>query len=276
MKRAVPVLVALLLLVASASAAVAARPTGFGPSLPRTSIDHRDAPPKPQIHVVYVVPSDGVDRSLDTNGALTNSVAAFQRWLAIQTGGEALQFDTFRRSLDITFLRLESTDAEIASNGPFVREALEAALDAAGLDDPDKIYAAYYDGTSTFSCGGGAWPPLITGNVAAMYLHGLPEAPVTCDSVSFAPAGGDPTYLEFGMLHEIMHTLGFVPDCAPNEWRNGHVSDTADDLMWGGDTPWAPNGWGGVVLDAGHDDYFQTDILGCLDFADSAYLQRWR
>ncbi len=275
MKRAIPALVVILLLLATASSA-SARSAGFGPPLPRSSVDRRDASHKPQVHVVYVVPSDGVDRSLDTDGTLTNSVAAFERWLAVQTGGQALRMDTYRRSLDVTFLRLGSSDAEIASNGPFVREALELAFDAAGLNDPDKIYAAYYDGTSTYSCGGGAWPPIILGNVAAMYLHGLPQGPIPCDSVSFTSPGGGPMYLEFGMLHEIMHSLGFVPSCAPNEWRNGHVSDSADDLMWGGDTPWAPSGWSAVVLDAGHDDYFRTSIPGCLDFADSAYLQRWR
>jgi hypothetical protein len=205
---------------------------------------------------------------------LTNSVAAFERWLAAQTGGQALRFDTFRRSLDITFVRLNQSDAEIAASGAFVREAIETALHSAGLNSPTKVYAAYYDGTSTFSCGGGAWPPLIVGNVAAMYLHGLPDSAIPCDTNSFAVAGGRPAYLEFGMLHEILHTLGFVATCAPNQWRNGHVFDSADDLMWGGDTPWAPSGWDAMVLDAGHDDYFATVIPGCLDFADSRYLTR--
>jgi hypothetical protein len=109
-----------------------------------------------------------------------------------------------------------------------------------------------------------------------MYLHGLPQGPIPCDSNDFAAEGAAPTYLEFGMLHELMHTLGLVPTCAAHEWRNGHVSDDANDLMWAGDTAWAPDGWGGVVLDSGRDDYYRAPIPGCLDLADSRFLSRWR
>jgi len=171
---------------------------------------------------------------------------------------------------------MSQTDAEVASHGAFVREEIEAELHAAGFNRSNKLYAAYYDGTSTWSCGGGAWPPLIVGNVAAMYLHGLPQGPVTCDSNQLAASDAPPTYLEFGMLHEIMHTLGFVPTCATHEWRNGHVSDDANDLMWGGDTPWAPGGWDAVVLDAGRDDYYRSPSPSCLDLADSPFLTRWK
>ena len=175
-----------------------------------------------------------------SNGTLAGSVDSFQGWLSDKTGGQALRLDTYQGALDVTFLRLDQTDAEIAAEGAFVRDLLEDELDAAGFDDPDKLYAVYYDGTSTFACGGGAWPPTLPGNVAAMYLNGLPGSAVPCASNPFASASEPPTYQEFAMLHEIMHTLGFVPTCAPNHWRAGHVSDEPNDLMWAGDGPWAP------------------------------------
>ena len=276
MRRIVVLLLAVVFLVFGSVRGVAARSASYGPALARSTVDRRDVSRAPQVHVLYVLPSDGVDRHLDTDGTLSNSVASFQRWLSAQTGGKALRFDTFHRSLDVTFFRMSQTDAEVASHGAFVREEIEAELHAAGFNRSNKLYAAYYDGTSTWSCGGGAWPPLIVGNVAAMYLHGLPQGPVTCDSNRLAADGAAATYLEFGMLHEIMHTLGFVPTCATHEWRNGHVSDDSNDLMWGGDTPWAPDGWGAVVLDAGRDDYYQAPTSACPDLADSPFLGRWR
>ncbi|MDQ6745559.1 MAG: hypothetical protein M3Z27_06060 [Actinomycetota bacterium] len=69
------------------------------------------------------------------------------------------------------------------------------------------------------------------------------------------------------MLHEILHTLGFVPTCAPHFTRNGHVSDRATDLMYAGPLPWQPS-----VLDVGHDDYYATGRTDCLDLAASPFL----
>jgi hypothetical protein len=264
-------------LAASARPAGAAKPTSpaLGPPLPRLSADRPDdARGKAQIHALYVLPSDGADRALDTSGTLRNSVLSFENWLAGKAKGRFLRLDTFEGSLDVTFVRLARTDAEIAAFGAFMRDEIEAEIEAAGFTDENKIYAVYYDGTSTFSCGGGAWPPTLPGSVAALYLNGLPESPVPCASNQFAGPGGAPTYLEFAMLHEIMHTLGFVPTCAPNQWRAGHVSDDPDDLMWAGDSAWVPSGWSNVVLDSGNDDYYKSRIRGCLDFNRSRFLTR--
>ncbi len=261
------------LIVGSASAA---EPVAYGTTLERSTLDRPDDTAERQVHVMYVVPRDGADRALDTNGTLKNSVSSFQRWLAAKTKGKALRFDTFNGSLDITFFRLSRTDSEIASNGPFVRDQLESELKQAGRLTSPKIYAVYYDGRSTFSCGGGAWPPALPGTVAALYLNGLPDAPVSCSSNAFATAGAPPTYLEFAMLHEIFHTVGFVPTCAPHHVRSGHVSDDPNDLMWAGDGNWAPAGWANVVLDSGHDDYYNAHVRGCLDFRKSPLLAKWR
>ena len=238
----------------------------------RAAADRIDDVGGAQVHVMYVLPSDRPDRSLDLNGTLAGSVESFQGWLADKTGGQALRLDTYQGALDVTFLRLDQTDAEIAAEGAFVRDLLEDELLAAGFSAPGKLYAVYYDGTSTFACGGGAWPPTLDGNVAAMYLNGLPTGPVPCASNPFATASQPPTYLEFAMLHEVMHTLGFVPTCAPNHHRDGHVSDEPNDLMWAGDGPWVPGGWGAVVLDENNDDYFDAGIGSCLDLSESAFL----
>ena len=81
-------------------------------SLPRSTVDRADDFVGLQVHVIYAVPSDGIDRAFDTSGGIESSTASYQTWLAGQTGGRALRFDTYQGSLDITFQRLPRPDAE--------------------------------------------------------------------------------------------------------------------------------------------------------------------
>jgi hypothetical protein len=237
-------------------------------ALPRSLIDRPDPSKKPQIHAIYVLPSDGLDRGFDKNRTIQRSVKGFLRWLLKETGRKSLRVDTFRGSLDVSFHRLSITDAQVASSGPFVRDQLEAALEAAGFNAPRKIYAVYYDGHSTFACGGGAWPPVLPGNVAALYLLGEPPGAPPCSTNTLGAR--PPGYFEFAMIHEIMHTMGFVPTCAPHQTLRGHVSDSPRDLMWAGDTPWELP----PVLDFGRDDYYKARLPGCLNLAKSKFLTR--
>ena len=264
---------ALAMPVAVASAAGSATgPLSFGADLGRSTVDRPDDVVGSQFHLLYVLPKDGADRSFDVNGSIKNSVTAFAGWFLNTAGGRALRFDTFHGSLDISFLRLSRTDAQMAAYGANVRDQIEVDTKKAGFNTANKIYAVYYDGTSSFACGGAFWPPALAGNVVALYLRGLPNSAVPCDTQPFASAGGPPTYREFSMLHELMHGLGMVPTCAPHQWRSGHVSDNADDLMWAGDGNWVPDGWSNVVLDYGHDDYYGHSNTGCPDLQDSSYL----
>ena len=175
----------------------------------------------------------------------------------------------YNGELDITFFQMSRTDDEIADEGAFVRDAIEEEIEAAGFDDQNKLYAVYYDGTSTFACGGGAFPPDLEGSVGAMYLNGLPDGPVPCRTNPFAQEGGDPGYMEYAMLHELVHTLGFVPACAPNNNRVSHTGTPANDLMYAGDDPWDLVD---VVLDEDNDDYYGHDALDCIDLEDSPFL----
>jgi len=237
-------------------------------ALPRALQDRPNEVLGPQIHFMYVVPRDGVDRQLDSSGTIEGSVTSFLRWFARQTGGPTLRIDTHDGSLDVTFVRLAASDAAIASRGAFVRNAVEEELHGLGFNRPDTIYSVYYDGSSTYSCGGAAWPPVVPGNVVVMYLHGRPPGFPACDSNGFAGPNDAPGYWEYAMLHDTIHALGVVPTCAPHHTLNGHVSDSPSDLMYSGDAPWTFP----LRLDIGHDDYFRHGHANCLDLADSAYL----
>ena len=237
------------------------------PAAVRSTADRTDDFAGYQIHVMYVLPSDGIDYNLDTNGAIASSVAATQKWFAAQTRGtRRLRFDTSNGELDISFFRLARTDAAIAGFGAYVRDQIQLEINAAGFNHPEKIYAVYYGGSSTHACGGGAWPPTLTGNVVALYLRGRPPGARPCAGHGLAASGDLPGYWEFSLIHEFFHTLGAVAACAPHHTRSGHVSDDPRDLMYAGDRPWRPS-----MLDVGNDDYFNHNT-GCLDVAKSVFI----
>ena len=220
-----------------------------------------------QVHFMYVLPADGTDEALDTNGAIARSISAFQTWLGQQTGGRRLRVDTLAGAPDITFYRMPQSDAPIAASGAFVRDRIEAQLKAAGFNAPGKIYAVFYGGSSTRACGGGAWPPTLPGIVAALYLKGMPPGAPPCAT---NPVGANPSvpgYMDYAILHETLHTIGIVGTCAPHHTRAGHVSDDPRDLMYAGDQPWRPS-----LLDIGHDDYYGHGRADCPDLATSGWL----
>jgi hypothetical protein len=177
-----------------------------------------------------------------------------------------MKLDTSGGELDVTFRRLGQTDAQLAARGVFIRDAIEQELRAAGFDRPGKIYAVYYDGSSTAACGGGAWPPSLPGNVGAVYMRATFGAGFPCYDPTLSRAGLQ--IMDFAVVHEVLHTMGFVPSCAAHHTRAGHVSDSPTDLMYAGDQPWRPS-----VLDVGRDDYYHAHRLGCLELAESPYLE---
>ena len=222
----------------------------------------------PQLRLVYVLPSDGPDQGLDVNGQIETSFAAVQRWLIRQSGGKRIRLDTFQGSPDILFARLSRTDAQMRAFGAFVRDEIEQELMDAGLFVPGKVYLAYYGGSSNYSCGSGAWPPALPGQLGALYLNGEPPGSGPCNANLVGFSEAEPRYWEFGGMHEVMHTLGIVSTCGTNQTSTGHTSDSPQDLMWAGPQPWQP-----TFLDVNRDDYYQHGIPGCLDLASSPYVE---
>jgi hypothetical protein len=223
-----------------------------------------------QVHVFYVLPSDGVDRGVDTNSVLVNTVGSFLTWLGGQTGGRLLQMDTYQGTLDITSVRLGRSNATMVGYDPFVRDTIEKDLATAGFAAANKIYAVYYDGGSNFACGGGSWPPTLPGRVGALYLQATVANAPPCNSNSFASSPTSPPgYLEFAMIHELMHVQGFVSSTAPNFALGGHVNTDPTDLMYAGPLPWQPS-----VLDINKQNYYNPNGLpgGIQNFAESPFL----
>lgn len=220
-----------------------------------------------QIHAVYAVPSDLSDRHYDTDGSIAYSLTAIDTWFYKQTGQrQRLNLDRVGGAIDITFVRLAQTDAQLRTAGIHQRDRLEDILKQRGFRSPRKLYAVYYDGTHATTCADGAYPPSLPGTVAAAYLRAQPPGWTPCDTYPWAGDGQAPAYRDFTMLHEIVHTLGFTPATAAHHTRQGHTSISPTDLMYAGDEPWRT-----AVLDAAGEIY-NHGRPGELDLARSAFL----
>ena len=258
--RACSALVAALVV----AAAIAAFMPSDASALGRVYTDRADDFGGPQIHVLYVIPRDAVHRDVDKDGTIANSIASAQTWLRGQTGGRSLRVDTFGGELDVTYVWLPRYDSMLAPSGATTQ--LADALTARGFDRPDKKYLVYYEGGANGgACGRAATP----GRYAVLYLKGLPTSRAPCVNNPFAALGAAPGYWEYGLVHEVIHMLGFVPACAPHQTvSGGHVSDNPQDVMYAGSQPWTP-----ALLDPGHDDYYgHTRDSTCPDLANSNYL----
>lgn len=235
-----------------------------------------------QFHVIYVLPEGGEDRNMDTNGQLATSISAFQNWLCNQTNGKYFHFDTYQGKLDISFAKLPLTTKEMwdgvglpspktHTHNPVLSE-LGVRLSLLGFNDPDKIYVVYYEGYGEENVCGEARPNT---NMAVEFLQPLAEG-YGCGFLNWEQ--GDtyrPMFNDFTMVHEMLHTLGFVPQCSPH-CKNFHCQDSKTDLMAGifdstGDGKYS---WGmGTYpfLDYNHNDYYGANIKGCPDLKSSPY-----
>jgi hypothetical protein len=256
----------------------------------RSSIDRPDESSLPQVRLMYVLPSDATDESLDVNGRICQSARAFTGWLAAQLGGSTLRLDSAQGELDIGFVRLTKTNAQLRGTGntssvdtgiAYVRERIERELVAGNQVKPDKLYAVFYGGESSYACGGAAYPPALIGSVIAMYLKSTVGG-VACESRPWGQGDGGLGYYDWAMLHDLFHGLGIVPAASPNHHSFGHAFDVRSptpnvDLMYSpragmNDPYWNVDADGGLVLDLNRDDYFAHDG-GWVDVRKSAFLE---
>jgi hypothetical protein len=268
--------VAVIAVVAATGALGGSNSAATAQTRTRTLTDMPDDISGPQVHFLYIVPSDGADAQLDTNGGMEQSIARIERWFVTQTGNQSLRIDTHNGVPDITFVRLPHSDAHATTSNPWPLWVIGQDLVAAGFNDPAKVYAAFYDGHSTWACGG-AYSPALR-KLGAMYLQAQPtNDPRPCrDAPGFGTGTGRPGYFEIGLLHEVMHVIGFSPPCAPHASASAfpdHVNDSPTDLMYGPDPTHAAGwNWANAVLDFNRDDYYRANIPGCPDLSNSPYL----
>jgi len=230
----------------------------LAPSQARTIVDTPDSE-RATVYPVYAVPAGALDEQWDINGAIESIVADLQAWLRLRTHGRGIIWDEADGSLDITFIRLERSASELAGFSKPWKPVIEE-LHRNGLNGPNKIYAVRHPSVS---------------RVSETVLCGVQTEH---ESVSYAfsfferVAGGKNVCVNqpVTMAHELFHAFGAVASCATN-YASDHaagVDDDPNDLMYSGDRFGIP-----IELDERRDDYFDHKIPGCVDTADSPFLE---
>lgn len=208
--------------------------------LRQSTLDRDDDFGGPQIHFVYAILADGTDNRTDLGDYFSLVADQMQEWLYVQAGLK-WRLDTYNGDVDVSFLSI--AHEEIPSLGDF----LEALRHREGGQLPSsKKYAVFFD----YDGSHGRLP--YTGRASD-------RIEVTLMNPHYQQVAGIAT-------HELIHTLGAVPSCAPNS-TGSHVSDFGLDIMSDGTLV-------GGVLDWNNDDYFGHGRTDCLDTADAPYWER--
>ena len=99
------------------------------------------------IHVMYVLPKDGVDKEYDLDSKISMLMYQIDKWFNSKTkdrlfaDGQNLKFDRKDdNKIDITFLRLDINDDEISKHGIQAVNVLQPAISRFGFNDPKKVY----------------------------------------------------------------------------------------------------------------------------------------
>lgn len=222
--------------------------------MPRVLGDRPDDAPGFQLRAVYVVPADAPDARLDELGAVARSLRAAGAWTSVQTGGRQLRLDTFQGKPDVAFLRLKDRGVDVARAE--IHLPVASGLAAAGLLNPMKTLLVYYDGPVDRRS------PVIGTTTPGISLVHLRQGPFRAEA---GPGGA--SGVEYVVMHEALHALGFVGPCSPHHQEGDHVTDGENDLM----TAALPKGT--VQLDINRDDYFGHGRPGCQDFGRSMFLE---
>jgi hypothetical protein len=244
---------ALLLALAIAAAALAFGTPARAASLPwcgsgEPTADLPDAVSAIEWHIVYAMPSDGVDRFGSYAPRFAGDIAAMSNWWLTQDSTRRPRFDLVDAPgcpsepygrVDISFLRLP----KVANDYSF--GAIVSDVKAAGFGDPDKGYLVYYDGTLHAGdeyglCGQGGTDDHAYA-YAVVYLQSCEQS--YSDDLRALVA-----------THEMEHGMGAVQPDAPHLCSSGHVCDSPADLM----KPSIADGdsLASLALDVGRDDYY--------------------
>lgn len=225
----------------------------------RSTVDlYDDLQNEYQLHILYVIPSDGVDHHLDTSGVLADSVDKALDWLYF-AGKRAIRLDTFNGKPDVTFVKLDMTNEDIYNHGNLVKY-IEWQLESKGMIQDNKLYAAYYEGYFA-DCAAATQPPNDFGQLTVLAIGD----PSCGKPIGFDSSVGE---WELTLLHEVFHLLGAVSQDSPHYMEEGHLLDnTKKDLMSFGE--WDPPD---LVLDRGFDDYWGHGSANFVDVSMSVFM----
>ncbi len=200
-----------------------------------------------QIKPVYVVPSDAVDNSYDTNGYLSGILDEGNNYLKNQIG-YTVPVDSTVTGYDIQYLKSQySTEylrTHAATTDPAFTDASVLLMEIKAMENPgenrkDYIFFIEVPGFEGQYCGLAATP----GIAAVVALENISETR-TCRGAS---APSLKSYTSKTWIHELIHNFGV-----------GHTPNDACDLMYGGGTAGACTSPDGTTIDKSKSLYVGT------------------
>ena len=217
------------------------------------------APEPTTIQAVYAVPSD-VAPVVGRLAAGSESISVVQDWFAGQTDGKYPVFNETGGTVDVDLLVLSKTRAQIQALSRNELSILLLEESAASVPSTQGseifVYLEAPQGNGGV-CG-------YSGSLVVIIMDNCETYP----SASARFPYGD-TYL---VAHELTHLLGAVPSCAPNSVPGGHLDGDNRDILFQGS---GGRDWSNLMLDPGHDDYYEHGREDCYDIADSPILGTW-
>ena len=210
-----------------------------------------------RLRLLYVVPK-GVSVHPSWVEAIRRENESAGEWLMTQNSGKRYRWQTDALGfVQVTTVRLAQTAAQVSTLA-----SARDALIAKGYHDPNVVYAVYLDASGQ-ACGITS-PP----DEAPVYSF---DTMRVCNIYPNPTSAGWPNDTSYVMTHEETHALGAVASCAPhyNSYIPAHTNDDPRDLLWEPRSAQdhRARDFAHLMLDPGHDDYFDHAANGCLDIA---------
>ena len=259
----------------------------------RSFKDRADIINSSQIHAVFLLPCERVDRKFDVNLNIESSLLAINKWFLDKSHNQQLRFDLYEKSqIDVTFLRVNKTmdwfDNKKNKNNSKRINISEKIKNIIFLNKDkfnnfdNKKFIIFFEGWErrkyiNFNiCGKADFEE----NISIYYTFSRFKKYIgkevilknkkrifTCTKNDHLNNVNDLTFgdAEATILHELLHTLGAPSKCGNNLDNNkSHVLDNANDIL--------NNESGNKYLDYNNNDYYNHNIKDCPDLKNSEFL----
>jgi hypothetical protein len=213
------------------------------------------------VEVVYAHASTE-DPDADVAEAVQHEADVAIAWLEEQRGAP-LHVDRDGELPRIRTVELLGAEDELmGSTAQAYRDVWSQLVDFESLDTTFLVFAdvrTELDRTDGAICGQG------DAGLTIVWLGNCPFDQPSTDS-----EWGDGTTVT--VAHELLHSMGAAPDCAPHATIGGHVDDSPADILY--ESPDAQSSGPEVPvdeirIDVGGDDYLEHGIANCPDISDS-------
>ncbi len=226
-----------------------------------------------QVDVIYAHPTGSPDNFPQFSSRIASDIASLDAWWRKQDQTRTPRFDLYPfPTCASKYGELDLEDVTLPQDQSFYLsldsrfDRLVTQLEGApyNVNDRTKKYLIYYDAPVSFTnvCGQG-------GGFSNLFSTGPSWAIIYVQACGLNI--GDGNQAAHVITHELLHSLGAVPQGAPHECpapNDGHVCDSALDILYPFIT--VSSVFDNELLDVNHDDYYGSG--GSIDIRNSPWL----